>query len=217
MTTEATEATEATDPVTAAAPGAHATPASDAGDEPMLLHHDYDGIHEYDNPLPFWWSSIFVLSIIFAGWYLYWYHGGGPGKSELQEYAIDLKAWEKVRAAAPVQEIPVDEEILTAMGRDTSAIAAGRAVFVKNCVSCHLDNGSGQIGPNLTDGYQIHGSKRMDIYQTIYDGVPDKGMLTWSTVLNPEDLLAVAAYVTTLRGQNLPGKPSEGAPVEPFR
>src|SRR5690349_8874382 len=83
-----------------------------------LMHHEYDGIHEYDNPLPFWWSAIFVLCIAHAAWYLFWYHGGGPGQSEHQEYAAELKAWEKLRAAAPVEELAVDEDLLGEMARD---------------------------------------------------------------------------------------------------
>lgn len=193
----------------------HAAPAA-PGDE-RLLHHDYDGIREYDNPLPFWWSGLFILTIVHSAWYLYWYHGGGPGKSEHQEYAAAYKAWEKQRAMAPAQEIAVDEDVLKGMAADAGALERGKAVFVKNCVSCHLDDGRGQIGPNLTDNFQIHGSKRMDIYQTIYNGVPDKGMLTWNGVLSPEDLVSVAAYVTTLRGKDVAGKPAEGQPVEPFR
>jgi len=192
----------------------HAEPAP--GDE-RLLHHDYDGIREYDNPLPFWWSGLFILTIVHSAWYLYWYHGGGPGKSEHQEYAAAYKAWEKQRALAPAEELKVDEDTLKSMAADTGALERGKAVFVKNCVSCHLDDGRGQIGPNLTDNFQIHGSKRMDIYQTIHDGVPDKGMLTWNGVLSPDELVAVAAYVTTLRGKEIAGKAAEGQPVEPFR
>lgn len=194
----------------------HERPHSDAGDD-RLLHHEYDGIQEYDNPLPFWWSGIFILCCVHAAWYLYWYHGGGPGKSIHQEYAAELAAWQKVRDAAPKQELAIDDDVLASMAKDTGTIDQGKAVFAKNCVSCHLPDGSGQIGPNLTDLSQIHGSMRLDIYQTIYNGVPDKGMLTWNGVLAPEELAAVAAYVTTLRGKNLPGKSPEGHPVEPFR
>ncbi len=186
-------------------------------DDPRLMHHEYDGIQEYDNPLPSWWSAIFVLCIVHAGWYLFWYHGGGPGKSVLQEYAADLRAWEKQRAAAPAQEIAVDEQVLSDMASQPATVDSGRSVFAKNCVSCHMEDGRGQIGPNLTDLRQIHGRTRMDLYQTIHDGVPDKGMLTWNGVLEPDEIAAVAAYVSTLRGKQVPGKAPEGQPVEPFR
>jgi cytochrome c oxidase cbb3-type subunit 3 len=216
MTSQAAPHDQAESPE--ASPPATDSPAPvPAASAERLMHHDYDGIREYDNPLPFWWSAIFVLCCVHAGWYLYWYHGGGPGKSEHQEYAAELAAWEKQRAAAPKAELAVDEAILTSMAADATTLDQGRAVFVKNCVSCHLDDGRGQIGPNLTDLSQIHGSTRMDLYQTIYDGVPDKGMLSWNGVLAPEELAAVAAYVTTLRGKQLAGKAAEGRPVEPFR
>jgi cytochrome c oxidase cbb3-type subunit 3 len=197
------------------------TPSPQARPEPQadpdhLMHHEYDGIQEYDNPLPFWWSAIFVLTVVHSAWYLYWYHGGGPGKSVHSEYAAELAAWEKQRAAAPAQELALDEDTLAGMAAEPATVAQGRGIYVKNCASCHQDDGRGQIGPNLTDLFQIHGSKRMDIYQTISDGVPDKGMLTWSGVLAPEELASVAAYVITLRGKQVTGKPSEGHPVEAF-
>ncbi|HVV82223.1 MAG TPA: cbb3-type cytochrome c oxidase N-terminal domain-containing protein [Kofleriaceae bacterium] len=191
-------------------------PAEPVPGEDRLLHHEYDGIQEYDNPLPFWWSGIFVLCIAHAAFYVYWYHGGGGGKSPQQEYAADLAAWQKLRAAQPKEELAVDEDTLASMAQDVDTVQRGAGVFAKNCTSCHMPDGRGQIGPNLTDLYQIHGSKRMDLYQTIYDGVPDKGMLTWGGVLDPDDLAAVAVYVSTLRGKNIPGKAPDGHPVEPF-
>ena len=186
-------------------------------DEDRVLHHDYDGIQEYDNPLPSWWSVIFAITAVYAGVYLYWFHGGGPGRSEHREYAAELAAWQKLRATAPAQELAVDEHSLADLAHDPATLEAGRGVFGKNCVSCHLDDGRGQIGPNLTDLYQIHGNRRMDVYQTIHDGVPDKGMLTWSGVLAPEELVAVTAYVVSLRGRQVAGKAPDGHPVERFR
>jgi cytochrome c oxidase cbb3-type subunit 3 len=186
-------------------------------DHGALMHHEYDGIQEYDNPLPFWWSGLFVITIVYSAWYLYWYHLGGSGTSVHEDYAAELRAWEAKRAAAPVEELQLDEEQLAQLAGESSTLQQGRGVYVKNCVSCHLDDGRGQIGPNLTDLYQIHGSGRVDIFRTIYDGVPDKGMLTWSSVLPPDEIAAVSAYVVTLRGRQVAGKPPEGRAVERFR
>ena len=31
-----------------------------------ILDHDCDGIREYDNPMPFWWTAILWGSIVFS-------------------------------------------------------------------------------------------------------------------------------------------------------
>ena len=47
--------------------------------EDRLLDHEYDGIQEYDNPLPSWWVWVFWATIIFSGAYIMYYHVGiGP-------------------------------------------------------------------------------------------------------------------------------------------
>ncbi len=84
--------------------------------------------------------------------------------------------------------------------------------------------GEGGIGPNLTDEYWLHGGQLMDIYATVSDGVPSKGMLAWERQLRPAELLAVSSYVGTLLGSEPPNakapqgelfeRPGAGGPVE---
>ncbi len=187
-------------------------------DDDRLMHHEYDGIREYDNPLPFWWKGIFVLCIAHSAAYFYWYHLGGPGLTEEARYAAEVKELEAIRAAAPKQEVVVDEAALAALAKDAAAIGRGQGVFLKNCASCHTENGRGLVGPNLTDQFQIHGQSRLDIYRTIHDGVPDKGMLSWAPLLPPAELAEVSAFVATLRGTDAPGgKAAEGRAVDRLR
>jgi cytochrome c oxidase cbb3-type subunit 3 len=183
-----------------------------------LLEHEYDGIREYDNPLPGWWKGLFILSIAFAAVYLYWYHLGGPGKTIHQEFDADWKQYQAWKAAADKDAaIEVSEDLLAAWARDGAVLTAGHDIFVKNCVGCHKDDASGQIGPNLTDDAQIHGHTRMDLYSTIRDGVPDKGMVTWSQTMTPRQIATVAAYVSTLRGHPVAGgKEPQGEKVGPL-
>lgn len=190
-----------------------------APQEDRLLHHQYDGIQEFDNPLPFWWKGIFVLTIAFAIAYGYWYHLGGPGLSEHEEYAAELKQYEARRAERALSEaITIDEAGLATMAADSAILDRGRVVFLKTCASCHTEDGRGLVGPNLTDSFQIHGSTRLDIHRTIVEGVPAKGMLAWGTILSPADVAAAASFVIGLRGTDVPGgKPAEGAAVEAFR
>ncbi len=48
--------------------------------------HSFDGIEEYDNPLPKWWFMLFVGTIIFALGYLVLYPGLGNWKGLLPGY-----------------------------------------------------------------------------------------------------------------------------------
>jgi cytochrome c oxidase cbb3-type subunit 3 len=183
--------------------------------EDRPLAHDYDGIDEYDNPAPFWLTRTFYATIVFAAGYVAYYHLGGPGVSDRQEFDTAWAAHQQVRsAAAATERIAVSEDIFAQLATSPTRLEAGKAVFLENCQSCHTDNGRGLVGPNLTDEFQIHGTGRMDIYHTIRDGVPPKGMIAWGEVLPYDDLLSVSAYVVSLRGTNAPGgKPPEGQRV----
>jgi cytochrome c oxidase cbb3-type subunit III len=191
-------------------------PDEPAGDA-RLLDHAYDGIREYDNPLPGWWSAIFWLTIVFAAGYGVYYHVGRWGQTPGDKYKAALVDYEGQRGARDLAEAAnVNEGVLARNAADPSLLATGRKVFLARCVSCHTDDGRGLIGPNLTDAYQLHGHTRMDIYTTVKKGVPGTAMLAWGEQLPPTDVIAVAAYVTTLRGRNIPGKAREGQLVQAF-
>ena len=86
------------------------------------------------------------------------------------------------------------------------------------CVGCHGIDGRGVQGPNLCDDYWLHGSDVKDLCQSISEGVPLKGMPSWriTGAMGPDDILALAAYVVSLRGSDHgQGKAPEGvlAPI----
>jgi cytochrome c oxidase cbb3-type subunit 3 len=189
----------------------------EAAPEARLLGHAYDGIREYDNPLPGWWSAIFWASIVFAAGYGIYYHVGGWGKTPAEKYAVALADYQDQRGARDLAEAAsVNESMIARRAQDPATLATGRTVFLARCASCHTEDGRGLIGPNLTDDFQIHGHTRMDIFATVKKGVPGTAMLAWGEQLPPGDVIAVSAFVTTLRGQNLPGKGREGQPAQPF-
>jgi cytochrome c oxidase cbb3-type subunit 3 len=82
----------------------------------------------------------------------------------------------------------------------------GKKIFQSKCSTCHGMFGEGGIGPNLTDEYWLHGAQLMNIYATVRDGVPAKGMLSWERQLRPAELMAVSAYVGTLLGTDPPNQ-----------
>jgi cytochrome c oxidase cbb3-type subunit 3 len=87
---------------------------------------------------------------------------------------------------------------------DAEHIEAGKAIFTAKCVSCHGKFGEGNIGPNLTDDYWLHGAGIDNIAKTIKYGVPAKGMLSWRGELKLEQIQEVASYIMSLHGSNPP-------------
>ena len=182
--------------------------------EPLLLDHDYDGIRELDNKLPRWWVWLFYGTIIFAVFYMFYYHVFGSGHMMAEEYAAEMKQGEALKTAAMSKfesSIPTLEP-----SKDPAVIAEGHQLFSRLCSPCHRADGGGLVGPNLCDDYWIHGSNFTDNVTTIWNGVPAKGMITWKKFLQPQQVYAAASYIYTLRGTHPPKpKPPENqAPAE---
>lgn len=167
-----------------------------------ILDHDYDGIQEFDNPLPRWWIMSFYATIVFGFFYVMFYHAG-PGKSQDQILAEDMARIRASEKAAKDAEPPPSEEALLAIMADASRREQGKKTYAEKCAACHGIEGAGMIGPNLTDAYWIHGKGGIsDLLLVVSDGVPDKGMPPWKTMLPKDELLSVVAYVKTLNGTN---------------
>jgi cytochrome c oxidase cbb3-type subunit 3 len=183
-------------------------------DEPLLLDHEVDGIRELDNKLPRWWLWLFYATIIFSVIYMLYYHVLGAGDMMAAEYTKEMKAGEAIKSTA----MAAFEQNLASLqpSNDPQLLASGKATFLKLCAPCHRADGGGLVGPNLTDDYWIHGSNFVDNVMTIWNGVPQKGMVTWKGMLKPSEIIAVASYIYTLRGTKPPNpKPPENmAPVQ---
>ena len=182
--------------------------------EPLLLDHNYDGIQELDNNLPRWWVWLFYITIIYAAIYLVYFHVTRTGNLSAAEYDQEMKAGAVVKNAA-MGKFESGLSTLTPSS-DAMVLENGRQSYAKFCAPCHRADGGGLVGPNLTDDYWIHGSNYTDTVKVIWDGVPAKGMITWKTVLKPDEIQSVASYIYTLRGAKLatPGKlPENQTPV----
>lgn len=165
----------------------------------VLLDHDYDGIKELDNALPPWWKWGFYITVILAVIYMFRFHMGGNGPSPEEEYNREMKV-----AQARIEEYQkktggsIDEK--TVKMADAAGIAAGKAMYLKNCVACHLPNGAGSVGPNLTDDYWLHGGAIGDVFKTIRDGVQEKGMQSWKNTYSPQEMQNIASFILSLKG-----------------
>ncbi len=165
----------------------------------ILLDHDYDGIQELDNSLPPWWKYGFYITIVISVIYMFNFHVLGSGKNPTEEYQAEM---ETARIEKEIYEAnnkdKIDENSVPMA--DANGILAGRQMYEANCVACHLTDGGGSVGPNLTDDYWMHKGSLNDIYNTIKTGYPDKGMQAWISKFNPKEISQIASYIKTLRG-----------------
>ncbi len=175
------------------------------------LGHDYDGIRELDNRLPPWWVWTFYLTIFIGIGYLYVYHGSDIGLSQHEEYIAEMQKGEDQKAAfAARQKNSIDEKNLVEV-TDPKQLEKAYGIYIANCAACHGAEGQGGVGQNLTDKYWVHGGSLSDVYQTIKNGVPEKGMIAWKTQMQPATILNLASYIRTLQGTNPPNpKAREG-------
>jgi len=182
-----------------------------------LSNHNYDGIQEYDNPTPRWWTWIFVITFVFGMLYLVVFlfsDGASPQAFYERDYAEALKA-----QYGQLGNIQPDEPTLVRLMHDEKWNHVGAAIFQSNCVTCHGVDASGVAGPNLTDEYYIHVRKITDFADVIANGRKSGAMPAWKERLQPVEQVLVAAYVASLRGQNKPsigGRPHEGEKIAPW-
>jgi len=169
--------------------------------------HVYDGIEEYDNPLPRWWFWMFILTFIFSIGYLVIYPGmgayeglkDGEGKSwtavnELRGHQAEA---EQVYAETygVYSKMPIEE-----VAKNPDALKMGFRLFSNNCAVCHGADGGGNPGfPNLTDKDWLYGGTTDKIHETIVGG-RKAAMPAWGSILGEEGVADVAEYVLQISG-----------------
>lgn len=161
----------------------------------IILDHNYDGIRELDNKLPPWWVYMFYGTIIFAIVYLV--------RFEIyNDYDQNMEYEQEVAAA----QLKIEEYKKTAKGlvdastvellTEASDINAGKTIFETTCVACHMADGGGGIGPNLTDNNWILGGGIKNVFNTVSEGGRDgKGMVAWKQILKPVEMAQVSSYI----------------------
>jgi len=189
------------------------------------LGHVFDGIEEYDNPLPKWWFMLFVGTMIFALGYLVLYPGLGnwtglfPGygyvNNETKTAFADGKdgwtgahQWEKEMAKADKEYGPLFAKYaampIAEVAQDEKALKMGGRLFASNCSVCHGSDAKGAYGfPNLTDNDWLYGGAADTIKTTIMGG-RQGGMPAWKDILGETGIKNVAGYVRSLSGLKNP-------------
>ena len=180
--------------------------------------HVYDGIEEFDNPLPAWWLYLFVITLVFGIGYLLAFPGLGSFTGLLNW--TQLEQWEREVQRAEARYEPVfaayrgksTEEI----ARDPQAVRMGQRIFANNCAQCHGADARGSRGfPNLSDNDWIFGGSAEAIHASIVNG-RQGAMPPWGAVLGEEGVNNVAQYALTLSGAQ-PASPASAAGEAQFK
>jgi cytochrome c oxidase cbb3-type subunit 3 len=190
--------------------------------DPETTGHSWDGIEEFNNPLPRWWLWTFYLTIIWGIGYVIAYpawpliHQATPGLLGYSTRAEVAEEIARVEAAKAGIEARLEATELTAVAADPElhqfAVNAGAAVFRTWCAQCH---GSGAAGvqslgyPNLLDDDWLWGGDIEAIHTTINHGIrntddPDarfSEMPAFGEMLSAGEIAQVVAHVQTISGQ----------------
>lgn len=168
-----------------------------------ILEHEYDGVQEYNNPMPAWWIWLFVATLAWAPLYFLLFPGLGsfPGLLEWTSVGqYDAQVEEADAKYGPIfaafSSTPIPELV-----NDPQAVEIGSRLFANNCSTCHGSDARGGRGyPNLTDGAWLYGGSPERIVETITLGrignMPGLGV-----VVGEEGVTNLTQYVLSLSGR----------------
>ena len=188
--------------------------------DPNTTGHEWDGIQEFDNPMPRWWLWTLYATIVWAIGYSIAYPdwpgissatAGLLGWSTRADIARDIAQAEAANATINARLAEVE---LTAIGTDPElsgyAASAGSAVFKTCCAQCHGSGAAGAKGyPNLLDNDWLWGGGIEAIRTTVAHGIRNEEdedarfsqMPAFGEILEKEELSAVSNYVISLSGE----------------
>jgi cytochrome c oxidase cbb3-type subunit 3 len=198
-------------------------------EEGELLHHEYDGIVEINNPLPRWWTIMFYVTIVWGFIYLALYPGLGSyegllGWKSSNQGVLSLEESAEARAQAKEEgllvqydreldyaaekfdpifaayaQVPVEE-----LAQDPEAVKVGQRLFIQNCSQCHGSDARGQNGgfPNLTDDDWLYGGTGAKIKETVTLGRSPL-MPAWFDSLGEQGVKETVAYALSLSGRDV--------------
>jgi len=166
--------------------------------------HVYDGIEEYDNPLPRWWFGLFLATFIFTAGYLVAYPGLGLWKGVLGWTSHNQLEQEQGKAQATYDDkfgtfakTPMEQ-----LAKDPEAMKMGSRLFLNNCSVCHGSDAGGNFGfPNLTDKDWLYGGATDRIKETIVLG-RQGAMPAWGPIIGEANVANVVEFVLKKAGKH---------------
>lgn len=191
---------------------------SERSDFEKLTEHEYDGIREYDNPTPGWMHLLFIGTVVFSVFYAAFWHFSEFAWDIHESYESEVASYYAILFQDVGDLKPNEETILRVMHDPdmTQFRPVAQAVFAGKCASCHGAAGQGGTGPNLTDESYLNVRSLEEVAAVIADGAKNGAMPSWRGKLHPNQIVLLAGYVASMRGQDLPGKAPEGEAIAPW-
>ena len=178
---------------------------STSGEDNETTGHVYDGIEEYNNPLPRWWLNMFYITLVFGVGYLILYPGLGNFAGYLGWTAQNQHA-EEVESAKAVYQPLFDkykETPIPELAKVSQAVEMGKRIFVNTCFGCHGSDARGNPGyPNLTDKDWLWGGSPEQIQHSIVKGRIG-AMPPFGSSLSAEQIDELVNYVGKLSGNKV--------------
>ena len=187
--------------------------------DPDTTGHVWDGIQEFNNPLPRWWLWSLYACIVWGIWYVIAYPAwpmingateGYLGYSTRANVAQDIAEAEAANAEINMKLASAD---LTSIATDPElsvyAASAGGAVYMTWCAQCHGSGAGGAKGyPNLLDNDWLWGGDIEEIHTTISHGIRNETdddahyseMPAFGEILETAEIDQVTNYVMSLSG-----------------
>ncbi len=197
-----------------------------SADSPKTMGHEWDGIAEFNNPLPRWWVIVFMVCIAWALVFAvvmpsfpaaHRYFGGLLGyssradlRANLGETANARSQWLEPMKSLSAPAIVANPELLQV------AMRGGEVIFKENCAACHGIGGTGSKGyPALVDDEWMWGGTLPEIVQTITHGVRNEDPNSHNSMmpafgrdglLDRAQIATLADYIVAI-SSGQPGKP----------
>ena len=160
-----------------------------------------EDLREMNNPLPLWWVGMFVITIVFALFYLTLYPGLGSSEGSLAWTSQNQYQQEVDQANADVAPLYARFDAMAPeqVALDPKARHIGEHLFLNNCAQCHGSDARGTKGfPNLTDADWLYGGSPEQIRTSITQGRQGNMPPMAAAVGSPEDVKNLAHHVLSL-------------------
>lgn len=185
---------------------------SETEEKDILIDHGFDGIMELDNQLPKWWVGLFYFGTAFCIVYIAAYaftdfaHPISEYEKEYKEQIASIAEYEKTQPPVTIETAKYSAD----------NIAEGKDLFKTNCASCHMENGGGGIGPNLTDNHWINQPEKTlfkNVFHMDWNGSPTNPAMRAfgkNGEVSGAEIEKIAAYVYHINQEQPPVTQAQG-------